>query len=346
MNDSLNLNPSVLIWLAGGFFLYFGLSAFRYIRKVLRKREAFRAAARAMGFHYFGLSSDLTRAGYELPEPLKPRQARPHLGNLALAPGCQNILRGEKKGWTIYYLESPSSEREGTMETLALYQLPGADLPYFELVPLRLFDKFHRLMELDIRDIMSGPAMTMLEIKGLGDFRRPRHHLWGESRRAPEFGSLFSKEFLEDLVGHGNWRLQARGDWVMIFEENIAVPPAHLPEFAAETQKAVELFFSGLGESRARIPVKVGEGLGTGTLQGGGSPAGKLSGQGGPLGSAGRQDAVKGCFPIPGGSGWEGVLFHWVKRNESLLLHGDGIAFLKTFPHGFHPARCQGAVGG
>jgi hypothetical protein len=211
---------------------------------------------------------------------------------------------------------------------------------------LRLFDKFHRLLELDIRDIVSGPAMSKLEIKGLGDFRRPRHHLWGETRRAPEFDRLFSKEFLEDLVGHGNWRLQARGDWVMIFEENIAVPPARLPEFAAETQKAMELFFSGLGSSGARVPVKVGEGLGAGALQGGGSPAGKLAGQDGPLGSAGRQDAVKGRFSIPGGGNWGALLFHGVKGNKSLLLHGDGFAFLKTFSHGFQAARWQGAVGG
>jgi hypothetical protein len=345
MNDSLNLNPSVLIWFAGGFFLFFGLSVFRYIRKILRKREAFREAARGMGFHYFSLASGLTRAGYDLPEPLKPRHARPHLGNLALGPGCQNILRAEKKGWILYYLESPSSEREGSMETLALFQSPGANLPYFELVPLRLFDKFHRLLELDIRDIVSGPAMSRLEIKGLGDFRRPRHHLWGESQKVQEFDHLFSKEFLEDLGGHGNWRLQARGDWVMIFEENIAVPPVKLPEFAEETQKSAELFFNGLGNSVARIPVKVIEGLGSGSLQGGRSPAGKLPGQDRPLGSDDRQDAMNGPFSIPGRSGRDRVLFRRIKRDKALPFQWDRLALLKTFSHGSHPARCQGAVG-
>ncbi len=299
MNDSLNLNPSLLAWLIAGFLFFFGLSALHYIRQTLRKREALRELARQMGFGYFVLVTDLTRAGYDLPEPLAPRQAHSPLIHLGLGPGSQNILRGEKNGWTIFYLETPAPERDRTLETLALFLNPGADLPYFELVPLRLFDKFHRLLELDIRDLVSGPGVSRLEIKGLADFHRPKHHLWGETRRASDFASIFSREFLEFLGGQPNWRIQARGDWVMIFEENFAIPPEALGEFASRTQRAMELFFSGLKDSRARVPVEAGKGLASGPLDGGGSGVGEPGSKHRTLGGSVRETPLNGQRPAP-----------------------------------------------
>lgn len=330
MNDSLPLNLSVLVWIAAGFFLFFGLSAFRYIRKVLRKRELFRSLAHQMGFGYFMFSSDLKRAGYDLPHPLRPRKAGTGQGRLGLGPGSQNILRGEKNNWVVFFLETPSEGKDGAMETLGLYQNPGANLPYFELVPLRLFDKFHRLLELDIRDIVSGPRMNRMEIKGLGDFKRPRHHLWGETERARDYENLFSKDFLEVLEGHPNWRLQGRGDWVVLYEENIAMPPEDLHEFAGQTMKAMELFFTGLAASRAVAPVQTVEGLGSGAGSGGGNrPVGRLDPEDRAAGGSPREERVSGHLPKV----CNASLAFRLQGNKTVGLHWERRIFLPTIAH-------------
>jgi|GEM_PF-5959906 len=270
MGVSTPLNPWMWVWLIGGFAVFFGLSTFRYIRRTLRKREAFRTLAHQMGFGYFVYASNLAKAGYDLPPSLRPRKNLVDPARLGWRPGVQNILRGEKNGWIILFLETPSQEKDGAMETQALFKNPEADLPYFELVPLRLFDKFHRLLELDIRDIVSGPGMSRMELKGLGDFQRPRHHLWGETRQAREYENLFSKDFLEYLDGHPNWRLQGRGNVVVVYEENISMPPESLKNFADQAQKAMELFFEGMKNLRAGIPVEAGKGLASRAQNGGG----------------------------------------------------------------------------
>jgi hypothetical protein len=210
------------------------------------------------------------------------------------------------------------------METQALYKNLGAGLPYFELVPLRLFDKFHRLLELDIRDIVSGPSMSRMEIKGLGDFKRPRHHLWGETAKAQDYENLFSKEFLEFLGEHPNWRLQGRGDWVVLYEENFAIPPEGLKEFADQTLKAMELFFTGLAELRARVPVKVGEGLAPGRKDGSGGPVGGLAPEHRAAGSENRVNPVSGLPTVSGTGPSQG--------NEARGLEGDRRVFLPAFP--------------
>ncbi len=331
MSDSPFLNPSILVWFVIGFVLYFGLSAFRYIRKVLRKREAFRFQAHQMGFGYFVFSSDLANAGYDLPYPLRPRQAGLTRGRLGLEPATQNILRGEKNGWILFYLETPSQERDGSMETLALFQKRGAGLPYFELVPLRLFDKFHRLLELDIRDIVAGPAMGRIEMKGLGDFKRPRHHLWGETHNAQKYENVFSKEFQEYLLEHPNWRLQGRGDWVMIYEENIAIPPEALQKFADETSKAMELFFAGWEALRDRIPVEAVQRGASGPQDGGGNSADQLASDNRTAGSAvgevsgGREIPPSGSVHLPIS------VSRRMKWNKAGRLHGDGRIFLPAF---------------
>ncbi len=320
MNDSLPLNLSVLVWITAGFVLFFGLSAFRYIRKVLHKREVFRTLAHEMGFGYFMFSSDLARAGYDLPRPLRPRKSGTSLRRLGWGPGSQNILRGEKNGWIVFFLETPSEGKDGAMETLGLYQNPGAGLPYFELVPLRLFDKFHRLLELDLRDIVSGPSMRRMEIKGLGDFKRPRHHLWGETEKAQDYENLFSKDFLEYLGEHPNWRLQGRGDWVVLYEENIAIPPEAIQEFASQTMKAMDLFFTGLAASRAVAPVQTVEVLGSGAQGGGGNrPVGGLDPEDRAAGGSPREDRVSGHLPKVCNAG----LGFRLQGNKTVSLHRE-----------------------
>jgi hypothetical protein len=331
MSDSPFLNPSILIWFIAGFILFFSYSAFRYIRKVFHKRDAFRFQAHQMGFGYFLFSSDLAHAGYDLPYPLRPRQAGLSRGRLGLEPATQNILRGEKNGWTIFYLETPSQERDGSMETLALFQKPGSGLPYFEIVPLRLFDKFHRLLELDIRDIVAGPEMGRMEIKGLGDFKRPRHHLWGETHNARKYENLFSKEFLEYLVEHPNWRLQGRGDWVMIYEENIAVPPEALRVFADETLKAMDLFFSGWETLRTRVPVEAVQGRASGPQDGGGNPADQLVSGHRTAGNAVREGSGSGEIPPSGSAHLSISVSRRVEGNKTGRLYGDGRIFLPAF---------------
>jgi hypothetical protein len=232
-------------------------------------------------------------------------------------------LRGEKNGWVVFFLETPSEGKDGAMETQALVRNPGAGLPYFELVPLRLFDKFHRLLELDIRDIVSGPGMSRMEIKGLEDFKRPRHHLWGETAKAQDYENLFSKEFLEYLGGHPNWRLQGRGDWVVLYEENFAIPPEGLREFADQTLKAMELFFSGLADLRSRVPVKVGEGLASGGNDGSGSPVGGLASEYRAAGGENRENPVSGLPTVSGTGPSQG--------NEARGLDGDRWVFLPAF---------------
>lgn len=295
MGVSPPLNPWMWVWLIAGFAAFFGLSAYRYVRRTLRKREAFRKLAHQMGFGYFVYASDLTHAGYDLPPSLRPRKNPADPVPLGWRPGVQNILRGEKNGWTIFFLETPSQEKDGAMETRALFKNPEADLPYFELVPLRLFDKFHRLLELDIRDIVSGPGMSRMVLKGLGDFQRPRHHLWGETRQAREYENLFSKDFLECLDCQPNWRLQGRGDWVVLYEENISIPPEGLQAFADQTLKAMDLFFTGVKNSRSGVVVKAGEGLVTGGQnRDGESPIDGLRPEDGMVGRPHRVDLVGG----------------------------------------------------
>ena len=58
MGVSPPLNPWMWVWLIAGFAAFFGLSAYRYVRRTLRKREAFRKLAHQMG-NYFSNSGQV-----------------------------------------------------------------------------------------------------------------------------------------------------------------------------------------------------------------------------------------------------------------------------------------------
>jgi hypothetical protein len=253
-------NPLYIGCLFGLFFSFFSWSILDYLSKTRQRQRALESLAMEMGFRYFRSKWEFERSGLELPELLRPRRARKTLLGLGPAWGCQNILEGTKERRETFYLERLYPQPEGGTETVALYGQKGTDLPYFELVPLRLFDKFHRLLELDVSEMFRGPQMKRMEIIGLGDFRRPRHHLWGVAGQEERYKNFFSKDFLEYLLQFPSWRLKGQGDWVMILEENYSVPPEKMREFTYQTAQAAFMIFpkdvpssAALGEKKAGL---------------------------------------------------------------------------------------------
>jgi hypothetical protein len=240
--SSLQTIPASVYWLLLLFIAFYGASAMRYLRKAEWKRRSFQALGENLVFQYYRYQSDLENSGFALPPLLYPRGRRKPIPTF-LTPRYQNILKGSKNGLDILLLELPYPREDGITETRALFGMKGANLPYFELVPLRLFNKFHRLLELDIKEMFSGPKVKSMEITGLGEFRRSRHHLWGETGQEERFKDLFPREFLEYLLRFPNWRIKGQGDWIIVFEENISVPPEQLREFFNRTFQSASLLF-------------------------------------------------------------------------------------------------------
>jgi len=242
-------NPIYLGCLSALFFSFFIWSILDFLSKTKQRQRNLESLAAQMGFEYFRSKWEFERSGLELPGLLRPRRRQKNLFGLGPSWGCQNILKGLENGREALYLERIYSEPEGGTETVALYSQKGAGLPYFELVPLRLFDKFHRLLELDISEIFRGPKMKRMELLGLPDFQRPRHHLWGVEGQEEAYKSFFSRDFLEYLLQFPSWRLKGQGDWIMILEENYPVPPGKMPEFADQTAKAASMIFPNVYSS-------------------------------------------------------------------------------------------------
>jgi hypothetical protein len=234
-------NPLYIGFLFGLFISFFTWSVLDYLSKARQRQRALQDLAQGMGFCYFPTKREFEKEGLRLPGVLDPSRRLKTLFGLAQSWDCQNILMGVKGGRETLYVERLYGDMS---ETRALYRKPGGALPYFELVPLRLFDKFHRLLELEIGELFHRTRMTQIELNGLGEFRRPRHHLWGVAGHEGDYANLFSRDLLEYLLQFPNWRMKGMGEWVMIFEENIRVAPEKMAGFTDETAKAASLIFT------------------------------------------------------------------------------------------------------
>src|SRR6185369_1014482 len=134
------------------------------------RRRALQALAGQKGFQHFRSQWEFQRAG--LPMPTLARPFHPRRTLLGLGPDwdCQNILRSQNCGNQTYFLERNYQDRDLRLisETLALYGREGEALPYFELAPLRLFDKFHRRLELEGGAAAPGFPLKKIEVTSLG----------------------------------------------------------------------------------------------------------------------------------------------------------------------------------
>jgi hypothetical protein len=237
-------NPFYIALLFGVFSSFFTWSILDYLSKARVRQRAIQSLGAQIGFRYFRSKWEYERSGLEMPSLMRPRRSRKNFLGFEQSYECQNILKGIRDGRETYYLERVFKERGRDLETRALIGLGGIDLPFFELVPLRLFDKFHRLLELDLKELFRGPRMKRVELTGLRDFQRPRHHLWVEAAEEGRIRGLFPREFLEYLLRFPNWRIKARGNWMMVFEENWPIPPEKWLEFADQVSAAVGILLS------------------------------------------------------------------------------------------------------
>jgi hypothetical protein len=250
-------NPLYIGVLFGLFFSFYIWSVLDFLSKTSRRQRGLQALSVEMGFQFFRSKWELERSGLKLPGLIQPHRPRKTLLGMGQAWDGLNILKGTREGRTAFYLERHYQERELRIvrETLALYGQTGGDLPYFELVPLRLFDKFHRRLELEFSEKFSGFKMSRIEMDGLGEFRRPRHYLWGLTGQENRYQTLFTREFLEFLIQFPNWRLKGKAEWIMAFEENFLVPVEKMPEFAAQVSRAASFLFSGPNQPAVTRPI-------------------------------------------------------------------------------------------
>jgi hypothetical protein len=238
-------NPFYIGCLMGIFFSYYIWNIVNYFSRARQNRRDYEELAHQLGFEFYESKWLFEKNSLTFPPPVPPYRPRKPFFSGSPSWTCQNILKGSKEGREILFLERDYQDREfkNVAETMALFSQPEAGLPHFELVPRRLFDKFHRRMELEINDTPADIKMKLIEPEGLGDFTRPSHYLWGAVEEEARIKSLMTKEFWIYLEQFPNWRLKALGDWVVVFEENILVPAVKVLKFVEQSARAASFIF-------------------------------------------------------------------------------------------------------
>ncbi|HVM31562.1 MAG TPA: hypothetical protein VMU88_00365 [bacterium] len=238
-------NPFYIGCLIGLFFAFYLWTILDYFSRARQTQRAFEDLAEKLGFEFYETKWLFEKNGLALPPPVTPYRPRRAPLSLGAAWGCRNILKGESQGRDILFLERAYQDQDvkDIHETLALIVLKGAGLPAIELVPRRLFDKFHRRLELEIQDGPASQRMKLIEAGELGHFKRPSHYLWGPEADEARVRALLTNDFWLYLENFPNWRLKAQGDWFLVFEENIPIPPEKIMEFAAQSSRAADFLF-------------------------------------------------------------------------------------------------------
>jgi hypothetical protein len=238
-------NPFYIGCLMGIFFSYYIWNIFNYFSKARQNRRDYEELAHQLGFEFYESKWLFEKNGLKFPPAVPPYRPRKPFFSWSPSWTCQNILKGAKDGREILFLERDYQDREFKMvsETMALYGRPETKLPYFELVPRRLFDKFHRRLELEIQDTPFNRKMKLIEPEGLGDFQRPSHYIWGAAEEESRIKTLLTTEFWIYLENFPNWRIKTLEDWLVVFEENIQVPAVKVVKFAEQSAKAASFIF-------------------------------------------------------------------------------------------------------
>lgn len=238
-------NPFYIGCLIGLFFAFYLWTILDYFSRARQNQRAFEDLAEKLHFEFFESKWIFEKSGFAFPLPVIPYRPRRALFNFGPVWGCRNILKGESQGRDVLLLERAYQDRDfkDIDESLALTAQKGANLPQIELVPRRLFDKFHRRLELEIQDSPAAARMRLIEAGDLGHFKRPSHYLWGLDQDEERIRALLTNDFWLYLEQFPNWRLKAQGDWFLVFEENIPVPPGKIMEFAAQSAKAADFLF-------------------------------------------------------------------------------------------------------
>ncbi len=238
-------NPFYIGCLIGLFFSFYLWTILDYFSRSRTNQRAFENLAHQLDFEFYESKWLFEKNGFALPAPVWPYRPRKPIFSVSPAWGCRNILKGARNGWDVLFLERAYQDRDfkDIRETLVLYDRKNARLPQMELVPRRLFDKFHRRLELEIRTNPLTAKMVLIEAGDLGHFKRPSHYLWGELQDEPRIRELLTNDFWLYLERFPNWRLKAQGDWLLVFEENIPVPPEKILEFADQSARAADFFF-------------------------------------------------------------------------------------------------------
>jgi hypothetical protein len=238
-------NPFYIGCLIGLFFSFYLWTILDYFSRSRTNQRAFETLAHQLDFEFYESKWLFEKNGFALPAPVWPYRPRKPIFSVSPAWGCRNILKGARNGWDVLFLERAYQDRDfkDIAETLALYDRKNAGLPQMELVPRRLFDKFHRRLELEIKNNPLATKMGLIEAGDLGHFKRPSHYLWGELQDENKIRELLTNDFWLYLERFPNWRLKAQGDWLLVFEENIPVPPEKILEFADQSARAAGFFF-------------------------------------------------------------------------------------------------------
>ena len=236
-------NPFYIGCLMGVFFSFYFWSIFNYFSKARQNHRDYEQLAHQLGFEFYESKWLFEKQGLALPPPVHPYRPRQPLFHWSPSWGAQNILKGAGSGREILFLERDYQDQafKDVSETLALYGRPAAQLSHLELVPRRLFDKFHQRLELEMMDTQV--KMKLMEPEGLGDFKRSSHYLWGAAKEEAMIKSILTPEFWIFLEKFPNWRLKTQGDWLMVFEENILVPADKMLEFTEQSTQAASFIF-------------------------------------------------------------------------------------------------------